>query len=232
MSNNRTFTRSIIVLFILGLSLFMAGCRDGGDGSVETADGIARTIDSTVTIDASVTAGNAPLEVKFHVKSDDLVLSQLWNFGDGATAETINPNSSVKHTYIEDGTYTVSVVTATNLGGQQSDAIEITVGSGVSSPVTKVILNNLIPDEILVKVVGDSSVGDIDFNFTLFDTVTGEPTFGVGPGERGFIEVKCNVSWELDVSFTDANGVDTGQEQIGMQLYLCGVEYEWELIPL
>jgi len=230
MSNNRTFTRSIIVLFILGLSLFMAGCGGDGDGSVETADGIAKTIDSTVTIDASVTAGNAPLEVKFHVKSDDLVLSQLWNFGDGATAETINPNSSVKHTYTEDGTYTVSVVTNTNLGGQQSDAIEITVGSGVSSPVTKVILNNLLLDEILIKVVGDSSVGDIGFNFTLYDTVTGEPTLGVGPAERGFIEVKCDVSWGLDLSFTDAAGADAGQLQIGMQLYSCGEEYEWFII--
>lgn len=230
MSNNRTFTRSIIVLFILCLSWFMAGCGGGGDGSVETADGIGKTIDSTVTIDASVTAGDAPLEVKFHVKSDDLVLSQLWNFGDGTTAETINPNSSVKHTYIEDGTYTVSVVTNTNLGGQQSDAIEITVGSGVSSPVTKVILNNLLLDEILVKVVGDSSVGDLGFNFTLFDTVTGEPTLGVGPAERGFIEVKCDVSWGLDVSFTDVDGADTGQLQIGMQLYSCGEEYEWFII--
>jgi len=232
MSNNRTFTRSILVLFILGLSLFMAGCGGGGDGSVETADGLGKTIDSTVTIDASVIAGDAPLEVKFHVKSDDLVLSQLWNFGDGATAETINPNSSVKHTYTEDGTYTVSVVTATNLGGQQSDAIEITVGAGIAFPVTKVFLTNDIPDQNLVKVVGDSSVGDVDFNFTLYDTVTGQPTAVLGPGDKGFIEVKCNVSWGLEVSFTDANGADTGQEQIGMQLYLCGVEYEWEFVDL
>ena len=230
MSNNRTFTRSIIILFILSLSLFMAGCGGGGDGSVETADGLGQTIDSTVTIDASAIAGDAPLEVKFHVKSDDLVLSQLWNFGDGATAETINPNSSVKHTYTEDGIYIVSVATETNLGGQQSDAIEIIVGAGIAFPVTRVILNNLLLDEILVKVVGDSSVGDVDFNFTLYDTVTGEPTLGVGPAERGFIEVKCDVSWGLDLSFTDADGADTGQLQIGMQLYSCGEEYEWFII--
>lgn len=232
MSNNRTFTKSIIALFILNLSFLIVGCGSDSDGNVETADGIADTIDSTVTIDASVTEGDAPLEVKFKVKSDDLVLSQSWNFGDGETAATINPNGSVKHTFKQDGAYTVSVVTTTNLGGSQSDSIEITVGAGVSSPVTKVFLNNLHPEQALVKVVGNSSVGDTDFNFPLTDTATGEFTRSLEPGDRGFIEVKCNVSWELDVSFTDANGDDAGQEMIGMQLYLCGVEYEWVFIDL
>jgi PKD repeat protein len=210
----------------------MAGCGGDGDGSVETNDGIGKTIDSTVTIDASVTEGEAPLEIKFYVKSDDLVLSQSWNFGDGATAETINPNSSVKHTYTEDGTYTVSVVTTTNSGGPQSDSIEVTVGSGISYPVTKVFLNNLIPDLTLSKVVGSSSVGDVDFNFPLTNTVTGEFTLGLEPGEEGFIEVRCDVSWQLDVSFTDANGKDAGQSQLGLRLYSCGIEYEWELVEL
>jgi PKD repeat protein len=232
MSNNRTFTRSIIALFILNLSLLMAGCGGDGDGSVKTADGIGDTIDSTVTIDASVTNGDAPLEVRFRAKSDDLVLSQLWNFGDGTTAETINPNTSVKHTYTEEGTYTVSLVTETNLGGQQSDAIEITVGSGVSLPVTKVYFSNLSPDQYLVKVVGNSNAGDTDFNFTLYDTVTGEPSLSIGPGDQGYIEVKCDVSWELDVSFTDSNGADAGQDQIGMELYSCGVDYEWTYFDL
>ena len=224
--------RSIILLFILGLSFLVAGCGGDGDGTVETADGIADTIDSTVTIDASVTEGDAPLEVKFYVKSDDLVLSQFWNFGDGATAETINPNSSVKHTYTDDGTYTASVATTTNLGGQQSDTIEITVGSGIAVPVTRVTLINNLPEETLVKVAGDSSVGDIDFNFTLYDSVTAEPTLGLGPGKWGYIEVKCDVSWGLDVSFTDADGANARLDQIGMQLYLCGVEYEYEYFEL
>jgi PKD repeat protein len=225
MSSHRTFTQSFIVLFILSLSFLMVGCGGDSDGTVETADGIADTIDSTVTIDASVTAGDAPLEVRFSVDSDDLVLSQSWNFGDGAIAKSINPNSSVEHTFIEDGTYTVSVVTSTNLGGSQSDAIEITVGSGIDQPVTKVFLLNLTTDLTLKNpVVGDNSVGDPGFNFQLISTVTGEPTSGLEPGEEGFIEVECDVSWQLDVSFTDANGEDARLVQIGMQLYPCGVD--------
>jgi len=130
MSNNRTFTRSIIALFILNLSLLMAGCGGDGDGSVKTADGIGDTIDSTVSIEASVTDQDAPLEVKFKVVSDDLILSATWNFGDGEFSERVNPLSSFKHTYPAGGTYTVSVITDTNLGGPQTDTIVITIGSG------------------------------------------------------------------------------------------------------
>jgi hypothetical protein len=208
----------------------IAGCD--GDGDVEIADGIGDTIDSSVTIDPSVTNGDAPLEVKFRVKSDDLILSQSWNFGDGATAETINPNSSVKHTFIDDGTYTVSVVTETNLGGQQSDSVAITVGSGITYPVTRVYLNNLMPDLTLSQVVGNSNAGDVDFNFPLTSAVTDEFTIGLEPGELGYIEVKCDESWQLDLYYTDANGDDAGVDQLGQQLYSCGVEYEWELVEL
>jgi len=56
-------------------------------------------------------------------------------FGDGITVEPVNPNSSVTHTYTEDGTYIVSVKAELNLEGTQTDAIEITVGSGTSTDV-------------------------------------------------------------------------------------------------
>jgi len=48
MSTNRTATRSIIVLIILGVSFLIAGCGGDGDGTVKTADGIADTIDSAI----------------------------------------------------------------------------------------------------------------------------------------------------------------------------------------
>ena len=107
----------------------MAGCGGGSDSEV-------KTIDSTVTIEA--TATDTPLEVKFKVVSDDLILSATWNFGDGEIVEIspnsptgpINPNSSFKHTYLAFGTYTVSVRSETNSGGTQTDTVEITIGSG------------------------------------------------------------------------------------------------------
>ena len=241
MSNYHNSTRSIFVLFIFYLSILMSGCGGGGDGTIEQVDeDNVKTIDSTVTIEASPSIGKAPLEVKFSVKSNDLILSALWNFGDGEAVEVspnsltgpINPNSSIKHTFTEGGTYSISVVATTNSGGEQSDTIEVTVGSGGSFPVTKLTLSNLTTDQTITKVIGNSSVGDIDFDFLMTDPVTGEFTLGTGPGERGFIEVKCDVSWQLDASLTDSNGADAGQRQRGMQLYSCGVDYEWVLFDL
>ena len=233
MSNNRTFTRSIIVLFILNLLFLMAGCGGDKDDIDTVDDSNVKTIDSTVTIDASVTQGDAPLDVKFFAESDDLVLSQSWNFGDGDTAETLDPNRSVKHTYTEEGTYTVSLNANTNLGGARTDSITITVGSGITFPVTTVYLVNLLPDQTLYSVVGNSSVGDTDFNFRLQETDPDNASPGlIEPGEEGFIEVKCDVSWEMKASFTDGIDLDTFQEQRGMELYLCGVDYEWIFFEL
>ena len=65
MPTNRTFIRSIIVLFTLNLSFLMAGCGGGGDGTIKAVDDDnVKTIDSSVTIDASTIQGESPLEVK------------------------------------------------------------------------------------------------------------------------------------------------------------------------
>jgi hypothetical protein len=231
MSNNHTVTRSISLLFLLNFLLLIAGCGDG-DGSVKTADGAGKTIDSTVTIDANVTTGDAPLEVKLRAKSDDFILSQSWNFGDGATAETINPNTTVKHTYTEDGTYTVSLIANTNLGGAQADSIQITVGTGINAPVTTVFLFNL-SDLTLYSIVGDSSVGDSGFNFPLQETDPDNTSPGlIEPGELGYIEVKCDVSWSLDAFFTDGVDPDAWQVNRGMELYSCGEDDVWDFFDL
>jgi len=218
MPNNRNFTRSILVLFILNLSVLMAGCGGSSDGSI-------KTIDSTVIIDASVTEGGAPLDVKFNLASDDFILGASWNFGDGETSIPVNPNSSVKHTFIADGTYTVNVKADTNSGGTQTDTITITVGSGISPTVTMVLFVNDL-DASLYSVVGNSSVGDTDFNFLLQSTIPGDDTPGlIEQGETGFIEMKCDVSWELDAYFNAGSDFDAGHGQLEMQLFSCGVTY-------
>lgn len=225
MSHYRTFTRSIIVLFILGLSFLMAGCDNGSD------DGEARTIDSTVTIEASSKEVDVPLTVKFRLKSDDLILRASWNFGDGDAEVPYNPESSIKHTYQTEGTYTASVVTETNSGGAQTDAITITVGGGILEPVTTVFLVNLLPDLTLYSVVGNSSAGDTDFKFRLQESDPDNATPGlIEPGEVGFIEVKCDMSWGLGAFFTDGVDPDVFSDSRGMELYSCGVDYEWVFI--
>ena len=85
-------TQNVFVLFSFCLSIFMAGCGGGGDGTIEQVDeGNVKTIDSSVTIDFSTKETQVPLEVKFRVESNDLILSALWNFGDGEAVE-VSPN--------------------------------------------------------------------------------------------------------------------------------------------
>ncbi len=60
---------------------------------------------------ASVTSGNAPLDVEFTDTSTGVVTTRFWDFGDGAT-EWANGSLSVSHTYPFPGTYNVSLTAA------------------------------------------------------------------------------------------------------------------------
>ena len=74
---------------------------------------------------ASVTSGNAPLNVQF----TDLSLystSRIWNFGDGNTSTDQNPT----HTYYEVGNYTVTLKVS-NIDGTSSKLSTITVSGSV-----------------------------------------------------------------------------------------------------
>ena len=66
---------------------------------------------------ADITNGTEPLKVKFTDQSKyfDNITSRTWNFGDTNTTTTTNAN--ITHTYIQNGTYTVSLtVNGTNAG--------------------------------------------------------------------------------------------------------------------
>ena len=127
MSIQHTFSRNIITFFIVSFLTLLVGCGGGGSDNSSVQ---GENDDSAVSIVASTVQGDAPLTVKFSAESDDLILSAAWNFGDGVTAEPVNPNNSVTHTYTQDGTYTVALTAGLNLGGTQTNTIEVTVGSG------------------------------------------------------------------------------------------------------
>jgi PKD repeat protein len=65
------------------------------------------------------TTGNSPLTVQFTDKSIDNITNWLWDFGDGTTSSLQNP----LHTYINPGTYTVSLTVA-GPGGSNTKTIE------------------------------------------------------------------------------------------------------------
>jgi len=87
-----------------------------------------------VAASASVTSGEAPLDVAFAADASDdgSSLSYAWEFGDGATSTAANP----VHTYAGAGTFTARV-TVTDDGGQTAaDTVTITVAEPASPPAT------------------------------------------------------------------------------------------------
>lgn len=188
----RTFARNIAALFILNLSLLLVGCGGGGGDDNKSVQGESDDA-SAVSIKASTVAGEAPLTVKFSVKSDDFILSAKWDYGDGTTAEPVDPNSSVTHTYTKDGTYTVSVNAGLNLGGTQSDTIKITVGTGITpvsieasvteGDVPLTVIFNPVSDDFILSAswdFGDGATADpINPNSSVSHTYTENGTYTV-----------------------------------------------------
>ncbi|HSW44170.1 MAG TPA: S8 family serine peptidase [Phycisphaerae bacterium] len=80
----------------------------------------------TTTILAGPTSGTAPLVVTFEAvaaDADGVVVSYLWDFGDGSTGA----GRKVEHTFINAGTYGVKLTVTDDLGATATDAVLITV---------------------------------------------------------------------------------------------------------
>ena len=91
-------------------------------------------------ITATPTAGSVPLTVTFSGSgSSDPdagdVISYLWDFGNGTTAETAVP--SVKKTYWHDGTYTATL-RVRDVAGAVSDPATIRIDVGNTPPVPRI----------------------------------------------------------------------------------------------
>ncbi|MEA3412545.1 MAG: PKD domain-containing protein, partial [Pseudomonadota bacterium] len=125
-----TFARSITVLFILSLTLFLAGCDDN-----DNAGG--------VNITSNVQEGISPLAVQFDVETDEFLTGATWNFGDGTKVIPIEPDGSVEHTYTESGTYTVRY-NAEGFGEPFTDEIQITVIPNVNLIVSSFAIDTEI----------------------------------------------------------------------------------------
>jgi PKD repeat protein len=79
---------------------------------------------------ANRTSGKAPLTVLFNDTSANSPTSWLWAFGDGATSAEQNP----VHTFLESGTYTVSL-TATNEAGNSFKSVTIVTDGAAQETV-------------------------------------------------------------------------------------------------
>lgn len=94
-------------------------------------------IPPTVTLDASVAQGGAPLEVVFRAAATDAdadSLTYAWDFGNGQTADT---GVQQTRTYYDGGSYVASVTVTDGRGGVGSDDVTVEVAgpsSGGSMP--------------------------------------------------------------------------------------------------
>ncbi len=117
------------------------------EAEVTVSDGEATdtaTVTVEVTADPSapqveafsdVTAGEAPLEVRFTstgLDPEGLPISYRWDFGNGDSAFARN----ARYTYAEPGTYTATVTVTDREGKTASDSIEITVEETVNDAPT------------------------------------------------------------------------------------------------
>jgi len=78
---------------------------------------VTKETTSEATFTASITSGNAPLNVKFTDTSTGTPTNWTWDFGDGKTSTEQNPT----HTYKAEGNYTVKLTVSNSL---ESDSEE------------------------------------------------------------------------------------------------------------
>lgn len=80
-------------------------------------------------LEAYPTRGEAPLTVEFDASRsydpDGLIVSYVWDFGDGSTAEGLR----VKHTYTQNGIYLATLTVVDAFGARDRDKVRIVVGN-------------------------------------------------------------------------------------------------------
>ena len=144
---------------------------------------------------ANTAGGDIPLTVTFSSTGstdlDGTIASYFWNFGDGATSTTQNP----QHTYTVAGKYVVILTVTDNLGVQTTETVSIAATNPNIPPVAKMIITppggsapldvvctsdeSYDPDGAIGNRQWDFSDGGIYFGTTAYHTFTRPGTYTV-----------------------------------------------------
>lgn len=99
--------------------------------------------------------GNSPLTVTFSsagsLDLDGTIASYLWDFGDGATSTSANP----QHTYSLPGNYVATLTVTDNLGAGTSNTVAIEVTAPNQNPVAKFVTPPTGPAPLNVTLTSD-----------------------------------------------------------------------------
>ncbi len=122
-----------LTLLQLDLSTcFRIGNNPGGGGTP-----ISFNVPPVPVISTDAVRGVAPLTVQFSSSAstdDGLIVSRLWNFGDGQTSRDISP----AHTFVSTGTFTVRLTLVDDLGASATRSVAISV---TEAPVARIVVD-------------------------------------------------------------------------------------------
>ncbi len=107
MAHFKRITPALIVVVIVGLLCFVAGCTQPAPVAGLTADKRSAAVNEAI---------------RFTEQSTGEVTSYSWDFGDGTTSTEQNPS----HTYLKKGNYTASL-TVSNKAGSDNATFAITI---------------------------------------------------------------------------------------------------------
>ena len=173
---------------------------------------------------SDVSVGPAPLNVQFtgSDSSDDVgVVSYLWDFGNGETANVANPN----YTYLVSGNYTVTLTVTDADGNTNIDELNILANGGAVDNNPNAGLNlALLPDAVLNGSVlngrGTPQAILFDPSRNNYYEITDFNEYGIAKGENlGTPDVDNGFVWQVDwanrknVNYITIGGVFDNQPQ-------------------
>ncbi len=192
---------------LLGLNI-LGGCPAGG-GSAVGGGGLGFNLAPTAVMSADVSRGIAPLTVQFDSggsTDDGLIVSRIWDFGDGQTSREISP----RHTFTNTGEFNVTLTLVDDAGARTRRTITVSV---TLAPVARISVDRT-----------SAASAPAVFNFDASDSIDPDGVinsyqwdFGDGSGDLAQIVPHTYGragTYRVRLTVTDNTGVTDSDETI------------------
>ncbi len=213
-------TRRLWAIGAVGLAWWIAGgCNLGGlsfpglPGTGQPISGVGFNLPPTPVITSDVSRGVAPLTVQFtsdRSTDDGLIVSRLWDFGDGTTSQLLNP----RHTFTTTGTFTVRLTLTDDRGARASQTVQIFV---TEAPIARIQVDRTAADSAPAVFNFDASASeDPDGQIVQYQWDFGDgsrellPTVAHTYPTPGTFRVVLTVTDDTGVTDTDEVLIDVG----------------------